>query len=97
MKRVRSAALLLVAIIPGSLYLGSSLRTHLEEQVESELFRHAGAVRETILLVPEIRTIAQADDLADRMAKAQSARVTLIASDGTVLGDSRISTDRGDA
>jgi two-component system, OmpR family, phosphate regulon sensor histidine kinase PhoR len=83
--------LLIIAVIAAMLayYLSSSIRDHLERQVESRLIHES---------VAAAAYLAQAggednDRLADKLGEMLDLRVTLIAHDGKVLGDSELEHD----
>jgi two-component system phosphate regulon sensor histidine kinase PhoR len=77
------------AIAASGAYLEAELRARDEARLEAELHAHAWAARELVALVGA-DTIAAADDVADRLGAATSARVTVIGPDGAVLGDSDV-------
>jgi signal transduction histidine kinase len=80
---------LVIAVVATSgFYLEAKLRSGIESMKESELLRHAQTACELIQSHPEARNIESIDSLADRLGGASSARVTVIAGDGQVLGDS---------
>jgi len=87
-------AAILFAIGTGGLYLRHVLRHELESRIEAELLHLARSARELIIALRPAPTIAAVDPLADRLGRATSARVTIIAADGVVLGDSRLSPAR---
>ena len=87
-------AAILFAIGTGGLYLRYVLRHELESRIEAELLHLARSARELIVALEPAPTIAAVDPLADRLGRATSARVTIIAADGAVLGDSRLSPAR---
>jgi two-component system, OmpR family, phosphate regulon sensor histidine kinase PhoR len=82
-----SVALILGVGLSSGLYLEDELRQWLEQRVESELLRQARAAGEA-LAGQRDPTAATVDDMADRLAAAFQGRVTVIAPDGWVLGDS---------
>jgi two-component system phosphate regulon sensor histidine kinase PhoR len=83
--------LVIAGLATSGFYLESKLRTNIEMLIETELVRHARIARELIQLAPEANFTESADRLADKLGNASSARVTVIANDGTVLGDSDLS------
>jgi two-component system, OmpR family, phosphate regulon sensor histidine kinase PhoR len=83
-----SFSLLVVALAVGGIYLARELRTQLENRIEAELFHHAHSARELVYTVTGGCTIENMDPVANRIGEATSARVTIIADDGRVLGDS---------
>jgi two-component system phosphate regulon sensor histidine kinase PhoR len=86
-----SLVAILLAIATGGLYLRHELRSQLEADIESELLHHARSAREMLVSLAPQETIEALDPLADRIGRATTARVTVIARDGRVLGDSRLS------
>ena len=89
-----SVVLVLVASVSSAVFLELRLRPLLEKRVETELLRHARAVREAVLDLPPGASMQMLDAMADRLGQAVSARVTLIRADGEVLGDSDLDTAR---
>lgn len=89
-----SISLIASAGVPAGAYLEAELRTWLEGRIDAELTRYAGATRELIEASPDARSIEAADALADMIGRTTSARVTVIAADGTVLGDSDLDDDK---
>jgi len=87
-----SVSLVLAVVLLSGLYLESQLRSWAEARAQEELEGHARMVR-MLLEDPrgdllELDAGAGADALADRLARPSDARVTIIAADGRVLGDS---------
>ena len=76
----------------GLAVLEPSLRGDLESNIEQELLRLARAV-ETILDTGAEPSLDKVDALADGLGRAVDARVTIIAPDGVVLGDSEVDLD----
>ncbi len=81
---VVSVSLVLVVVFVCGVYLEGALKRWAEARAEDELEGHARLVQ--VLLASGAD--ADLDGLADQVAKPLGARVTLIASDGRVLGDS---------
>ncbi len=79
---------LAVLVVSGP-FLERKLRGSLMGRIEEELFRHARSTREILATAPRL-DITTIDALADRLGDATSARITVIAEDGTVLGDSML-------
>jgi two-component system, OmpR family, phosphate regulon sensor histidine kinase PhoR len=75
-------------------YLDVSLRGWLERRIESDLLRQANLVHEALILVAPARDPAHIDPLLDAFGQASDTRITLIAADGRVLGDSRLDLDQ---
>ena len=87
-----SVSLVLGVVFVSGLYLESQLRSWAQARAQEELEGHARMVR--LLIEDHVGSLtgpdplALADPLADRLAPPSDARVTIIASDGRVLGDS---------
>jgi len=79
----------LVALIIGSFYLhfNSTLRTEMIEESRSSLASQTQLAR---MLAMDRRQSTSPQQLAESIGKAIKARVTLIAPDGTVIGDSDV-------
>ena len=84
--------ILLVGLASGG-YLELQMRRWIGERVETELGRQAATIKQHVELV-----LSQAqpdlDQLADRLGAASAARITLIAPDGWVAGDSELSPEQ---
>ena len=91
---VVSVALILVVGLTSGAYLENQLRRLLVARIEAELHRHALTGRELFRSLPDSSTPATVDPLADRLGQAASTRVTVIAQDGTVLGDSALTVEQ---
>ena len=91
---VVSVALILVVGLASGAYLENQLRQLLVSRIEAELHRHALTVRELFRSHRDWSTAMAIDPLADRLGQATSARVTVIAQDGTVLGDSALTIEQ---
>ncbi len=91
---VVSVALILVVGLTSGAYLENQLRRLLMARIETELHRHALTARELFRSHPDWSTPTTIDPLADRLGQAASARVTVIAQDGTVLGDSALTIEQ---
>jgi two-component system, OmpR family, phosphate regulon sensor histidine kinase PhoR len=90
-----SFVLIAIAESAVGFYLERELRTSLESRIEAEVARHA---RVTIELVQVARLgrdapLEETDALADRIAESTGTRITLIAADGVVLGDSDLAVE----
>ncbi len=70
------------------LWLGGELRTNLEEQVSAELSQAAALTQAMIETVGSPTERDSLDPIADRVAAATGARITIVAIDGQVHGDS---------
>ena len=93
--RFKAFLALFVIIIVGlgitTLVLSLYLKKNLIYRIEGELARHAMLARIVIYKTEESLSYVNADEMADAMGKASSARVTIILSDGRVIGDSNLS------
>jgi two-component system phosphate regulon sensor histidine kinase PhoR len=83
----------LSVLIPGGLYLQRELRATLDERIERELETDLHAAR-ILFEASRARTREEIDPLADRLGATLGARVTVIAPDGTLLGDSDLALER---
>ena len=82
-------ALTLAVLVPGGLYLQHHLRVSTGERIERQLESNLDTARVAFETAP-LRDSAAIDALADRLGKAMGSRVTVIAADGRVLGDSDV-------
>jgi two-component system phosphate regulon sensor histidine kinase PhoR len=87
-------AVVLIVVVASGIYLGSKLSTSIESFIDNELLRHARSARSLIEQHTGPMEIDLVDPLADRLGNAVSARITVIADDGVVLGDSELSLDQ---
>ena len=90
-----SVALIFAFGSTSAVYLEFELRRWLESRMETELFGQATAARVAVEVDAGARTLGDFDALAGRLGQATNARVTLIASDGRVLGDSAAGVEPG--
>jgi two-component system phosphate regulon sensor histidine kinase PhoR len=79
---------ILVALFTGGLYVRHVLRSELEARITADLVAHARVGREMLRDLEGPLTVERVDPLADRLGKAAAARITVVAPDGRVLGDS---------
>jgi two-component system phosphate regulon sensor histidine kinase PhoR len=86
-----SLALIVIAGFSSGAYLEYQLRDWLESRVEDELLQQARTIQTAIEIAPPPRTIAEAEKLADRLGGQRKPRITLMTTDGTVVGDSHLS------
>lgn len=63
-----------------------------QKHIVNELQNQASLLVEVVDEVDSIGTFIEADSLADRLGKASNSRITLILSNGRVVGDSDIDT-----
>jgi two-component system phosphate regulon sensor histidine kinase PhoR len=75
--------------IPSGLFLEHRLRGRLTERFESSLWHHAQSGKLLIEAVGRLDN-SEAQRLAARLAESTTARATVIAAGGTVLGDSKL-------
>ena len=87
-----SLLLMLVVGVIAGLFLENERRSSIEQQIERELSHYAAAVRE-LMAESQAEGALQIDPLADRLGAATSSRITIIALDGRVLGDSNLTLD----
>lgn len=92
-----SLALVLVAIIAAGVFLSGTLRDRNHARIEDDLARQAATARLVLESLPAMPATPEADALADALGAAAGARVTLIAEDGRVLGDSELSAAQVEA
>ncbi|MBF0460028.1 MAG: hypothetical protein HQL87_01405 [Magnetococcales bacterium] len=78
-----------VAILTADIYLEYALEDWLESQLVAELRRHANVGRVLVETREKALTMEDLDILAHRIGQDPDLRVTLIAADGQVLGDSQ--------
>ncbi|MBI4553264.1 MAG: PAS domain S-box protein [Candidatus Latescibacteria bacterium] len=84
-------ALIAAVVVSVDVYLNRSLRDDLNDRTRKGLLTDARLVRASIESYPPVSFSRQAIDLvADRLGEQAGARVTIIALDGTVLGDSEV-------
>jgi two-component system phosphate regulon sensor histidine kinase PhoR len=73
--------------------LEHTLRLRREGEIEAELVRLARMAEALVEIAPSVADPETDDALADRMGEATGARVTILAADGRVLGDSDVAAD----
>jgi two-component system phosphate regulon sensor histidine kinase PhoR len=88
-----SLAIIVVMALISGVYLEGELRGWLQSRIETELIRQARLIADFIEASPQLQTMEDFDHLADKSGAVTSSRVTIIAEDGTVLGDSEIPLD----
>ncbi|QDG52881.1 cell wall metabolism sensor histidine kinase WalK [Persicimonas caeni] len=95
-----SLVLMAVVGLSSAAYLENALRGWLVSRIESEL-KHSARAADALLVsaidADDPSNIAAIDPLADRMGEATDSRVTVIRTDGVVLGDSELSVDEVNA
>ena len=70
-------------------YLERRLRQSLNQRIAAELIHQARTARELVLLAADLAP-SRVDQIADRLGVTLAHRVTIIAVDGTVVGDSAL-------
>ena len=88
-----SLGLIAIVGLAGGLYLDKQLSALSERELEQELVKHAQSAREAADTLGAAADGDALDALADRLGEASSARITFIAQDGRVLGDSALTHD----
>ena len=90
--RLFGVSLLIIAIVGvGSLaYLEPALAKWLRGRIQDNLVDLAQTARERVAATADLERPGVADALADQLGAAARARVTLMAADGRVLGDSAV-------
>ncbi|MCP3868778.1 MAG: PAS domain-containing protein [Gammaproteobacteria bacterium] len=83
--------ILVVGLLAGS-FLEHQRRTSIENRVESELLTVARMAREMITDL-DVRSVETIDSLSDRLGAASDSRITVVDSNGWVIGDSELSID----
>jgi two-component system phosphate regulon sensor histidine kinase PhoR len=83
-----SLALVVGVGLVSGLYLERELRDWLIDRIELELLGQARLARDLIETAPGVSDGAVVDALADRMGRSTGVRITIVNSDGRVLGDS---------
>ena len=84
-----SVAVIVVALVASGLYLRAELKRRLFRSIRTELRTGAKVSREALKKSPG-DDITVLDAVADRLGQATETRVTIIAKDGRVLGDSKL-------
>src|SRR5262245_40968797 len=77
-----------LALAVAGVLLATTMRGQLDVQIESTLVAEARAAAELLSRVPSLSSVEELDGEADRLAGLLGARVTFIAPDGRVVGDS---------
>ena len=88
-------AVLLIAIVglSSGVYLEHLLRQWVVSRIETDVLKHAKSARALLETNDPPDEIREMDPIADRMKQTTGARVTIIDSDGTVLGDSSLDVE----
>ena len=84
--------LVFVAVIDlvAGVALEHQLRTAFEDRITEELARHVHGARSALELAKVQPTLDAVDPIADRLGASMDARITVVAPDGSVLGDSAL-------
>ena len=82
-----------LAVLVATLLVSWSVRNHLERRIEQQLANEARLDAE-VLSHREAATDAQLDAEADALGRILTARVTFIAADGRVVGDSELTPEQ---
>jgi two-component system, OmpR family, phosphate regulon sensor histidine kinase PhoR len=90
---VVSVAVVVGVVLAAGFFLEGELRTRLERHIREELVRHANSARALIRRSPS-DDIATVDALVGELGAATETRVTVIAADGRVLGDSELTAEQ---
>ena len=82
------AAIVIATVIVGYFFFGGSLRSAFESEIQQQLYRSATLAKAYV----RVQTgISDPVDLAGNISRLLDVRVTIIAPDGEVLGDSSVS------
>ena len=84
------AAIAVATVIVGYFFFGGSLRSAFESEIQQQLYRSAALAKVYV----HVQTgISDPVDLAENISRLLDVRVTIIAPDGEVLGDSSVSRE----
>src|SRR5262245_29083159 len=85
-----AAALLsaVIALAVAGARFATTMRTQMDAQIQTALEAEARLPADLIAREPPPASLAQLDEQADRLGSLVNARVTFIAADGRVVGDS---------
>jgi two-component system phosphate regulon sensor histidine kinase PhoR len=86
------AATVIALAVAGSLF-ATRMRAQIDQQIEDTLVAEARMAADLIARAGPIPSVAEADEEADRLGDLLGARVTFIAADGRVVGDSAETLD----
>ncbi|HKU41190.1 MAG TPA: ATP-binding protein [Polyangiales bacterium] len=90
---IASLGLIMIVGLAGGVYLDNQLSALAERGLEQELLKHAQAAREAAMTLGHAPSREALDALADRLGDASGSRITFIARDGSVIGDSALSRE----
>lgn len=85
-----SLALVVGVGLVSGIYLERRLRAWLAARIEAELLGQARVGRDLVEVAPTLVGFGVADELADRVSRSTGSRVTIVRSDGAVIGDSSL-------
>src|SRR6185369_16597265 len=85
-----SVSVIVIAVVVAHAYLSSSLDRMLTDRIRDDLFVRLALVEREAERVDATATATEWDALADDLGARAGARVTFIATDGHVLGDSEV-------
>jgi two-component system phosphate regulon sensor histidine kinase PhoR len=88
-----SLGLIAISVIAAEVYLRPAIERDLTERIRSDLFARLSLIEDATLSMHDLDPAAW-DALADRLGTRAQGRVTFIAGDGRVLGDSEIPLPR---
>ena len=86
-----TVALILVGGVVAGVWLQGELAEYLETQTRTELRRAALATQVVIAELPQPLSREIVDHIVDQLGEAEELRITVVAPDGSVLGDSEFS------
>lgn len=89
---VGSVIVIVLAVVTSMAYLSGKLRRQEEARIDAELLRHARTVARRVAEQHDL-SAESLDAVADRLGETTETRVTLIAPDGAVVGDSEVALD----
>src|SRR6266446_6180596 len=78
----------LVALVVAGTLFATMMRGQINQRLEATLVAEARLAAELLERVPPVSTLPDLDEEADRIGQRLGARVTFIAGDGRVMGDS---------
>jgi two-component system phosphate regulon sensor histidine kinase PhoR len=85
---IAALAAAVIALAVAGVLFATTMRRQADQRIEQTLIAEARLAADLIARGPTVRTPAELEEEANRIEELISARVTLIASDGKVLGDS---------
>ncbi len=82
-----------IALLAGYFYLTANLKVYLETNLKNNLQHQLVLGKDLVEAKIAIQNFSSPDTIADEMGKALDLRVTIIANDGQVIGDSDLNAD----